>query len=144
MSVLLARAKALSFIVVLAALSACGSDNSKVTNNPPSTAREQPQTRFDMANGCYALQPAGSSSLRKLRHKVVMWHQQHGLLMLKHCTLNPPPLAITCCMLATTQCWLRKQIIPPVAHVLMSLRYGLSRPYHLVYSPCFHRWLAKY
>ncbi|MBA4151642.1 MAG: hypothetical protein C0509_03690, partial [Acinetobacter sp.] len=66
MSVLLARAKALSFIVVLAALSACGSDNSKVTNNPPSTAREQPQTRFDMANGCYALQPAGSSSFAQI------------------------------------------------------------------------------
>jgi len=65
MSALLVRVKALSLIAVLATLSACGSDKSQVTNNPPSS-REQPQTRFDMANGCYALKPASSSNFAKL------------------------------------------------------------------------------
>ncbi|MDP1540974.1 MAG: hypothetical protein Q8L72_10045 [Moraxellaceae bacterium] len=66
MSVLLNRVKALSLIAVLVALSACGSDKSQVTNNPPNSAREQPQTRFDMANGCYALKPAGSTNFAQI------------------------------------------------------------------------------
>ncbi len=66
MSVLLARAKAASALALLVFLSACGGDKNSVTNNPPGSARVEPQTRFDMANGCYAIRSVSSGDFAQL------------------------------------------------------------------------------